>query len=81
MKPINNTRALRQAIAQGHHDFRLCLRGGVFSRKTISVCADGRFQVVNHIDDTEQKLTGRQLYTQSNIGSGMRLQALLASPA
>ena len=76
---IKNVVALRQAIGQGRHEFKLCLRGGIYSRKSISLCADGRFNVVNHIDDTEQKLTGRQLYTQSNIGKGMKSGALVVS--
>ena len=78
-KQIRNVSVLRRAIEQGQHEFKLNLRGGVFSRKTISLCADGRFKVFNHIDDTEQKLTGRQLHTQSNIGRGMKAGAFVCS--
>ncbi len=80
MKPINNVRALRHAITQGQHEFRLCLNGGAYSAKSIEIAPNGRFIVFNHIDETEQNLTGRQLYTHSNIGIGMRRGSLLALP-
>jgi hypothetical protein len=72
MHPIKNTRELRRALAAGHHDFRLRLRGGLCSRKTITLSPDGRFQVENHIDGSEQTLSGRQLYSESNIGKAMK---------
>ena len=75
---IRNTPALRQAIAGGQHEFRLLLNGGAFSRKTIALRPDGRFRIENHIDGSVQNLTGRQLYTESNIGEGMRFGALVA---
>lgn len=74
MQRIKNVKALRQALATGQREFRLLLSGGlVCSRKTITPCTDGRFKIVNHIDDSVQRLTGRQLYTRSNIGESMRL--------
>ena len=70
---IRNCRQLRRAIAGGCNDFCLLLCGGVaFSRKFISLEDDDRFYVENWIDDSIQTLTGRELYTQSNIGSAMR---------
>lgn len=71
---IRNCRQLRRAIAlaDGCGDFRLLLCGGAFSRKCISLEDDGRFHVENWIDDSVQTLTGRELYTQSNIGDAMR---------
>jgi len=57
----------------------LLLRGGAFSRKTVSLMPDGRFEVVNHIDDTVQELTGRQLYSESNIGRAMKQGAFVVS--
>lgn len=75
---IRNCRALRQAIAQGCHEFRLFLAGGVFmSRKYITLDRRNRFRVENHIDDTVQMLTGRQLYTRSNIGRAMQRGAFV----
>ncbi len=78
MQRIKNVKALRKSIADGQREFRLCLRYGVFSRKTISVRADGRFIIYNHIDDSVQSLTGRQLYTESNIGEAMGKGAFVA---
>ena len=80
MKPIRNTRELRRSIARGRHEYRLCLKGGLFSRKTIGLSPDGRFEVENHIDGSEQSLTGRQLYSESNIGTAMKRGAFVVSP-
>ena len=78
MRRINNVRELRESLKTGTCEFRLCLNGGAFSRKTIFLCEDGTFSVFNGIDGSTSNLTGRQLYTESNIGEGMRLGALLA---
>jgi hypothetical protein len=78
MLPIKNAKALRRAISGGSRNFRLYLNGGAFSRKTITVRTDGRFRVVNHIDDSVQTLSGRQLYTRSNIGKGMKFNSFSA---
>ena len=78
MTLIRNTRQLRQALAQGRNDFRLVLQGGLYSRKTVTLLPDGRFEVVNHIDQTVQQLSGRQLYSESNIGKAMKRGAFVA---
>jgi len=78
MRHIRNVRELREALLRGDYEFRLCLNGGAFSRKTIFPCKDGRFEVWNAIDGTTQKLTGKELYTMSNIGRGMRYNSFLA---
>jgi hypothetical protein len=75
MKPIKNARELRRAIAGGRREFRVHLRGGLVSRKTITLAARGRFNIVNHIDDSAQRLTARQLRTHSIIGEAMRAGA------
>ena len=79
MQLIRNTRQLRQALAQGQNEFRLALQAGLYSRKTVMLLPDGRFEVVNHIDDTTQRLSGRQLYSQSNTGKAMKLGAFAVS--
>ena len=78
MTLIRNTRQLRQALAQGRNDFRLVLQGDLYSRKTVTLLPDGRFEVVNHIDQTVQQLSGRQLYSESNIGKAMKRGAFVA---
>jgi hypothetical protein len=75
MRHIQNVRALRRALASGQREFKVHLRGGVFSRKRIRPCADGRFQILNYIDESVQKLTGKQLYTRSIIGEAMQKKA------
>jgi hypothetical protein len=80
MHQIRNTRQLREAIAGGHHEFRIVLRYGVYSGKTIYLSANGRFLVDNHIDNTEQRLTDKQLHTRSNIGKAMECGAFIVCP-
>ena len=80
MQQIRNTRQLRKTLSHGEHEFKLALMGGLFSRKTIRLLPDGRFRVVNHIDETVQKLSGRQFYTESNIGRAMKQGAFVVSP-
>ena len=76
MRRIKNVKELRESLKRGKCEFMLSLAGGcAFSRKTIFLEPDGRFEVLNGIDDSVQKLTGREIYTQSNIGRGMRCGA------
>jgi len=74
---IHNTKELRQAIGKGTTSFAIMLGGGIsMSCKTITLMKDKkRFRVTNHIDGSRQSLTGRQLYTHSNIGKAMKLKA------
>jgi hypothetical protein len=78
MKQIKNVKALQQSLAAGQRRFRILLNGGIYSRKTITASSGGRFHIVNHIDESVQRLTGRQLYTRSNIGEAMRKGAFVA---
>ncbi|HEX4122607.1 MAG TPA: hypothetical protein VH619_18490 [Verrucomicrobiae bacterium] len=80
MHSIRYTRQLRETLSQGDREFKLALQFGVFSRKTISPLPAGRFRVVNHIDNTTQKLTSKQLHTHGNIGRAMKLGAFVLSP-
>ena len=80
-RQIRNCRELRRAIGKGLVDFQLHLCGGAYSRKLITLKADKRFMVANCIDDSIQTLTGRQLYTRSNIGRAMQQGAFLTREA
>ena len=80
MHKIHNQRQLHEAIAGGQHEFRILLRYGLYSAKTIHLSANGRFLVENHIDGVKQRLTDRQLYTESNIGTAMERGAFIVSP-
>jgi len=77
---IRTTRQLRRAVEKGCHEFRLCLQGGLSSRKTITFGTRGRFHIVNHIDGSEQTLNQRQLYSHSSIGRAMMAGAFVAAP-
>ena len=77
MRQIKNVKELRRALAAGQREFRIHLcGGGAYSSKYISPCADGRFGIVNYIDGSAQRLTARQLRTDSNIAEAMRRGAL-----
>jgi len=81
MQRIKNVKELRQSLEKGQREFRVLLGGGIiYSRKTISPLPDGRFRILNHIDNSIQKLTGRQLYARSItvIGEAMQKGAFLA---
>ena len=69
--------ALREALANGHREFRIHLCGGyVFSSKHIVLCTDGRFEIVNYFDHTNtQRLTASQLLAHSGIGKAMKQNA------
>jgi hypothetical protein len=71
-RSIGNPRELCRAIAEGCHEFRLLLIGGAYSRKHITTDDRGRFCVFNYIDDSEQRLTAKELFTKSNIGEAMQ---------
>lgn len=75
MRHIQNVRALRQALANGQREFKVHLGVGIFWCKSINLCTDGRFQILNRIDGSVQTLTARQLCTHSIIGEAMRKKA------
>ena len=73
MRHINNLMALREALANGHREFKIHLCGGyVFSCKRIIPYPDGRFGLVNYFDHSTQCLTAKQLYWHCNIGKAMK---------
>lgn len=74
---ITTVEALREAIADGNHGFGIALEGGVFSRKTI-VRRGNMYHVTNHIDESKQMLTEKQLLDVqwTNIGRAMEAGAL-----
>jgi hypothetical protein len=56
--------------------FYLALNYGLYSLKTIRW--DGKvFHIHNHVDESRQKLTEAQLFTESNIGRGIEKKALI----
>jgi hypothetical protein len=72
MKNIKSVRELRQSLKRGYIDFVLQLENCVSSHKNIYQNDDGSFEVFNYIDESTQVLTGKELYTLSNIGKAMR---------
>jgi len=80
VKQIKTIGHLRRTIASGHQDFRLYLQGGLFSRKTITLAARGRFHIVNHIDESIQTLSEKQLSTASNVGKAIQKGSLVVLP-
>ena len=78
MKVIKTVNQLRKAIAEGRRYFRICLRFGLYSRKTITLTEGGRFHIVNQFDGSEQRLSVDELFTKTNIGEAMRHGAFVA---
>ncbi len=79
MKPINTIKELKEEAVKGA-DFYILLKHGLVSRKTIRYDKKKKiFTVYNHIDDTKQKLTEKELlllrYT--NIGRAIRKGAFV----
>lgn len=79
-KIITSIAELRELTQKTALEFRLCLKGGLFSRKTIKYHAKTKkFSVLNHIDDSKQYLTARQIQNKnhSNIGEAIKKHALI----
>lgn len=73
-------RDLRKLLDDGFHEFRIVLNGGLFSRKDITSNEKSKkFKVINHIDDSEQFLTEKELLDNSftNIGQALKKKALI----
>jgi len=69
---------LKQRVAAGHHEFAIMLGGGLaISRKTVNHKDDGRWHIVNQIDDSIQVLTDEELWTESHIGEALDKHAFL----
>jgi hypothetical protein len=68
---IKSVKHLRDVVKRGDHEFFIVLANG-FARSSKNIVLDGtRFSVVNEIDDSEQTLTARELFTLSNIGTAI----------
>ncbi|HEX3857856.1 MAG TPA: hypothetical protein VHY30_11240 [Verrucomicrobiae bacterium] len=76
MRYIKNIMDLREALANGHCEFKIHLCGGyVYSNKHIIPCLDGRFGIVDYFDHSTQWFTARQLQLHCDIGKAMRQNA------
>ncbi len=69
MKQIKSVNQLIEVCSTQGQEFFILLDGGLRSSKSISYNQRSKkFLVHNYIDSTTQRLTSRQLHTQSNIG-------------
>lgn len=78
---VKSIERLHELIDQGHDEYVILLNGGAFSRKTINYNKrSNKFIIINHIDDTTQKLTAEELMDegQTNIGKAISFGALVA---
>ena len=77
MRKIKSVDDLKEVCSGQGHEFFILLDGGLRSSKLISYDRQAaRFMVDNYIDGTCQKLTVKQLYTQSNIGRAIEKGSL-----
>jgi len=58
---IDSLDDLRKVLSHGMQEFKMVLNGGLFSRKELALEPDGRFWILNHIDDYECILTAEEL--------------------
>ncbi len=74
-------RDLKKLISEGYNEYRIILSGGLmFSRKDITFNEKlKKFKIINHIDDSEQFLTEKELLDNSftNIGQALKKRALI----
>jgi hypothetical protein len=70
----------RLITEENKHDFFIQLNFGARSSKTMDVDDDGKFNVVNEIDGSAQKLTSEELFNESltNIGKAIKYGAFYA---
>ena len=80
---VKDLRDLKKLIADGYHEYRIALggtAGAIFSRKEIDFDPKAKkFYIINFIDDSEQILNQKQLFSggYSNIGKALRLNSLI----
>jgi hypothetical protein len=72
MSQVKSVNDLKESCVTDGQGFYILLDGGIISRKFISYeQRSKKFFVDNYIDGSNQRLTSRQLYTQSNIGKAI----------
>ena len=77
-KVVESIQDLREILNSGKYEYYILLAGGVVrSSKDLEMLNDGRFKIFNYVDDSEQVLTEKELYTQSNIGKAIDNRALI----
>lgn len=78
-------RDFKKLLLEGYYEYRIALGGSagtMFSRKDIKYNPKTKiFKILNHIDDTKQSLTQKQLMSQSwtNIGIALRKHCLIVN--
>lgn len=77
MTKVESVAHLREMVQAGHHDYFIALNFGMRSSKTVDVDEDGKFYIVNEIDDTEDVLTEEDLMDErmTNVGKAIILGA------
>ena len=73
MLQITSVQQLKDCCNGVQRDCFIALTGNIKSSKAIEYYEDSEeFYIVNYIDDTDQTLTERELYTKSNIGEAIK---------
>jgi hypothetical protein len=81
LKQVKSLDELKEILGDHRRrDFRVVLNGGVFSRKSIRWCKDGKWQILNHVDNTRQTLTEAELMDESLtlVGAAIPKGALIS---
>jgi len=79
---VKGLKDLKNLLAEGYYEYLITLQGRLISRKNIEFNPKNKkFYIINWIDDSEQKLTQKQLMLKSytNIGYALKKKALLVN--
>lgn len=75
---VKSVSHLETIIRAGRNDYYILLNYNLISRKKMNKTKNGRFRIYNWIDGTEQILTERELFSESNIGEAIQKGAFIA---
>ena len=75
---VKDVKHLRELIKAERYSYFIALAGGlVRSSKDIELTKNGKFKIINYVDDSKQTLTEKELYTHSNIGEAIDKHAFI----
>ena len=77
MERINSVEKLNELLEQGHHDYFISLACGLVRSSKVIYKSPKGYSITNLIDDTEQDLAEKELFTHSNIGEAIKKNALV----
>lgn len=75
MEKVNSIQHLKELCGNNSTEFFIALNGGARSSKSIMYHEQkDLFEILNHIENSNQLLTEYELFTESNIGEAIKKQ-------